>query len=393
MSAIWRRAAAGEARTVIDEKTAGIDKERILVLELERVTVVSGGQTHLYGVDLRLTPGAINVLLGPTQAGKTTLMRVMAGLDKPNAGRVLVDGKDVTGVGVRQRNLAMVYQQFINYPAMTVFDNIASPLKLQGVDSKQVVVRVNEVAAKLHIEHLLQRRPGELSGGQQQRCALARALVKRSSLVLLDEPLVNLDYKLREELRAELATLFADGKTTVVYATTEPLEALLLGGYTAIVDKGRVLQYGRTLDVYNAPATVDVAAVFNDPPMNMLTSEVTADGIAHLSIGIDVPVRLGAADGSTCRIGIRPGHLRLEARTPRAIAVPCRLELAELSGSETYLHVHTKTGGIDLVAQLQGVHQIALGTELDVFVDPAELFVFDGHAKLVSGPEASHGAY
>ena len=397
MSAAWRQAVHGDARTAIGKSTAGIDKERNLVLELERITVVSGGQTHLYSVDLRLTPGAINVLLGPTQAGKTTLMRVMAGLDKPNAGRVLVDGRDVTGVGVRQRNLAMVYQQFINYPAMTVFDNIASPLKLQKTDAKQVAERVNEVAAKLHIEHLLQRRPGELSGGQQQRCALARALVKRSSLVLLDEPLVNLDYKLREELRAELATLFADGRTTVVYATTDPLEALLLGGYTAIVDKGRVLQVGRTLDVYNAPATVDVAAVFNDPPMNMLTSEVTADGIAHLPIGIDVPVGTvldgAAASGGTCRIGIRPGHLRLKPRTQQAFAVPCRLELAELSGSETYLHVHTRHGGIDLVAQLQGVHQIALGTELDVFIDPAELFVFDERAKLVSGPEASHGAH
>jgi glycerol transport system ATP-binding protein len=393
MSAIWRRTAAGEARTVIDEKTAGIDKERILVLELERVTVVSGGQTHLYSVDLRLTPGAINVLLGPTQAGKTTLMRVMAGLDKPNAGRVIADGRDVTGVGVRERNLAMVYQQFINYPAMTVFENIASPLKLQKTDAKQVLERVNEVAAKLHIEHLLQRRPGELSGGQQQRCALARALVKRSSLVLLDEPLVNLDYKLREELRAELATLFADGKTTVVYATTDPLEALLLGGYTAVVDKGRVLQYGPTLDVYDAPATVDVAAVFNDPPMNMLTSELTAGGIARLPIGIDVPLERGIANGGTCRIGIRPGHLRLAPRTQRSIAVPCRLELAELSGSETYLHVHTRDGGIDLVAQLQGVHQIALGTALDVFVEPDELFVFDTDAKLVSGPEAGHGAH
>jgi glycerol transport system ATP-binding protein len=364
-----------------------------LVLELERVTVVSGGQTHLYGVDLRLVPGAINVLLGPTQAGKTTLMRVMAGLDRPASGRVLADGQDVTGVSVRQRNLAMVYQQFINYPAMTVFDNIASPLKLQKTEAAEVVRRVNEVAAKLHIEHLLQRRPGELSGGQQQRCALARALVKRSSLVLLDEPLVNLDYKLREELRAELTTLFADGKTTVVYATTEPLEALLLGGYTAIVDKGRVLQYGPTLDVYNAPATVDVAAVFNDPPMNMLTSELTADGIARLPIGIDVPLKRADAGTGTCRIGIRPGHLRLAARNPKSIAVPCRLELAELSGSETYLHLHTLTGGIDLVAQLQGVHQIELGTQLDVFIDPDELFVFGADTKLVSGPEATHGAH
>ncbi len=366
------------------------------MLELERVTVVSGGLTHLYGVDLRLVPGAINVLLGPTQAGKTTLMRVMAGLDRPTTGRVLADGRDVTGVSVRARNLAMVYQQFINYPAMTVFDNIASPLKLQKTEPAEVRRRVQEVAAKLHIEHLLDRRPGELSGGQQQRCALARALVKRTSLVLLDEPLVNLDYKLREELRVELTTLFADGKTTVVYATTEPLEALLLGGYTAIVDKGRVLQFGPTLDVYNAPVSVDAAAVFNDPPMNMLTSELKGNGSARLPIGIDVPVRgAAAANGvnGTCRIGIRPGHLRLAPNQPQALAVPCRLELAELSGSETYLHLHTLNGGVDLIAQLQGVHQIGLGTQLDVFVDPDELFVFGADTKLVSSPEAVHGAH
>jgi glycerol transport system ATP-binding protein len=398
-----------------------LKKESDLVLELERVNVVAGGLTYLYSIDLRLVPGAINVLLGPTQAGKTTLMRVMAGLDRPTSGRVLVDGQDVTGVSVRERNLAMVYQQFINYPAMTVYDNIASPLKLQRVDAAEIRRRVLEVAAKLHIEHLLERRPGELSGGQQQRCALARALVKRSSLVLLDEPLVNLDYKLREELRAELTTLFADGNTTVVYATTEPLEALLLGGYTAIVDKGRVLQFGPTLDVYNAPTSVDAAAVFNDPPMNMLTSELTGDGSARLPIGIEVPVRgarraapatngateangasgasgasganLASLANGTCRIGIRPGHLRLAPNRPQAMPVRCRLELAELSGSETYLHLHTLNGGVNLIAQLQGVHQIDLGTQLDVFVDPDELFVFGADTKLVSSPEAVHGAH
>jgi len=364
-----------------------------LVLELEQVSVVSGGQPYLYGVDLRLVPGAINVLLGPTQAGKTTLMRVMAGLDRPNSGRVLVDGQDVTGVSVRQRNLAMVYQQFINYPAMTVFENIASPLRLQKTDSAEIRRRVLEVAAKLHIEHLLERRPNELSGGQQQRCALARALVKRTSLVLLDEPLVNLDYKLREELRMELTTLFADGKTTVVYATTEPLEALLLGGHTAVVDKGRVLQFGPTLDVYNAPVNVDAAAVFNDPPMNMLTSELSGNGSARLPVGIEVPVRTSTTANGKCRIGIRPGHLRLQAKAANAVAIPCRLELAELSGSETYLHLRTLTGSIDLVAQLQGVHQIELGTRLDVFIDPDELFVFGADTKLVSSPEAAYGAH
>ncbi len=172
-----------------------------MILELDQVTAVVGAQTHLYPTSVRLAPGAINVLLGPTQAGKTTLMRIMAGLDRPTTGRVLVDGKDVTGVGVRDRNLAMVYQQFINYPAMTVYDNIASPLRLQGTRPRdEIDARVRTVAAKLHIDHLLQRLPAALSGGQQQRCALARALVKRAPLVLLDEPLVNLDYYLSTEV-------------------------------------------------------------------------------------------------------------------------------------------------------------------------------------------------
>jgi glycerol transport system ATP-binding protein len=362
-----------------------------LVLELERVSVVSGGEAHLYGVDLRLSAGEINVLLGPTQAGKTTLMRVMAGLDRPGAGRVLVDGHDVTGVGVRQRNLAMVYQQFINYPAMTVFENIASPLRLQKTDPAELTRRVNEIAHKLHIEALLQRRPGELSGGQQQRCALARALVKRSSLVLLDEPLVNLDYKLREELRAELANLFADSGTTVVYATTEPLEALLLGGYTTIVDKGRVLQSGPTLAVYNAPASVDVAAVFNDPPMNLLASEIDGDGVVHLPVGVDVKLSRPLRYAGACRIGIRPGHLRLAAHGAQSVRVRSRLELAELSGSDTYLHLVSEHGGLELVAQLQGVHQIALGSALDVFIEPEEFFIFGADSLLLCGPEATHG--
>ena len=184
------------------------------------------------------------MLLGPTLAGKTSLMRLMAGLDRPTAGRVLVDGVDVTGQSVRKRSVAMVYQQFINYPTLTAYDNIASPLRLQGVAAAEIDRQVRDTARLLHIDHLLDRLPAELSGGQQQRLAIARALVKRASLLLLDEPLVNLDYKLREELRAELRDLFARQQTTVVYATTEPLEALIMGGEVIVMDEGRVLQTG-----------------------------------------------------------------------------------------------------------------------------------------------------
>ena len=198
-------------------------------LELQQVSTVVDGHTHIYQLDMALKPNSLTVLLGATQAGKTSLMRVMAGLDKPSKGRLLFDGEDVTGRSVRERNIAMVYQQFINYPSMSVFDNIASPLKLAGRDTAaSITQRVNDMADRLHISQFLQRLPAELSGGQQQRVALARALIKAAPLTLLDEPLVNLDYKLREELREELTAVFDVGNSTIVYATTEPGEALLI---------------------------------------------------------------------------------------------------------------------------------------------------------------------
>ncbi|MGB4119840.1 MAG: ABC transporter ATP-binding protein, partial [Burkholderiaceae bacterium] len=210
-------------------------------LELKDIAQRVGTETHLFPQSLTLEPGAVNVLLGATKAGKTSLMRIMAGLDKPSEGAIFSDGINVTGVSVRKRNVAMVYQQFINYPTMTVQENIAAPLRLRG--ARDIESRVVALATRLHIESFLQRLPAELSGGQQQRVALARALAKEAPLMMFDEPLVKLDYKLREELREELAAVFSTGESTVVYATTEPAEALMLGGYTAVLDKGELLQY------------------------------------------------------------------------------------------------------------------------------------------------------
>jgi glycerol transport system ATP-binding protein len=237
-------------------------------LKLERIEQRFGAQIHLYPLDIAPVPLSVTVLLGATQAGKTTLMRVMAGLDVPSSGRVLADGQDVTGKPVRERNVAMVYQQFINYPSMTVADNIASPLKLRKESG--IEARVKDLATRLHIEPFLNRLPAELSGGQQQRVALARALAKKAPLMLLDEPLVNLDYKLREELRDELSQLFAAGESTVIYATTEPTEALLLGGYTAVMDAGELLQYGPTAEVFHRPKSLRVARAFSDPDCRAL---------------------------------------------------------------------------------------------------------------------------
>ncbi len=183
-----------------------------MTLVLEEIGKEVGGETHLSGISLELPPGSLNVLLGPTLAGKTSLMRIMAGLDRPSQGRLLLDGRDVSGLSVRKRSVAMVYQQFINYPSFTVYENIASPLRRAGLRGAELDRKVRAAADALRIGDLLPRLPDELSGGQQQRTALARALVKEAELLLLDEPLVNLDYKLREELRAELQEIFRAGR-------------------------------------------------------------------------------------------------------------------------------------------------------------------------------------
>ncbi len=349
-------------------------------LMLERIEQRVGAATHLYPLDLRLVPSAITVLLGATQAGKTTLMRVMAGLDKPHAGRVLVDGVDVTGKSVRERNVAMVYQQFINYTSMTVADNIASPLKLRK--EKGIEARVLELARKLHIEPFLQRLPGELSGGQQQRVALARALAKNAPLMLFDEPLVNLDYKLREELRDELAALFAAGQSTVVYATTEPTEALLLGGYTAVMDAGELLQYGPTAEVFHRPKSIRVARAFSDPPMNLVEGHAAPRGIA-LPGGVEMTIALPAAATGALTIGVRAGSLGVRQR-PGDLALPGAVELAEISGSDTYVHVKTAIG--ELVAQLTGVHVFALGSPITLYLDPGRAYVFGADGNLLVAP-------
>ena len=353
---------------------------------LEGIEQRVGAQVHLYPLDLALVPRAVTVLLGATQAGKTTLMRVMAGLDAPARGRVLADGEDVTGKPVRDRNVAMVYQQFINYPSMTVADNIASPLKLRrdALSRSDIDARVNELAAKLHIETFLGRLPAELSGGQQQRVALARALAKGAPLMLLDEPLVNLDYKLREELREELTQLFASGQSTVVYATTEPTEALLLGGYTAVLDAGELLQYGPTAEVFHRPRSLRVARAFSDPPMNLMAGSAVANGI-QLQGGKVLPLALPANRSEALTLGVRAGAMRVHARDGD-FALQGEVELAEVSGSDTLVHVQTQVG--ELVAQLTGVHVFSLGDAVTLYLDPAQAYVFDSAGDLLVAPAA-----
>jgi glycerol transport system ATP-binding protein len=355
-------------------------------LTLENVSKVVGGQTQLYGIDLDLEPGSFSVLLGPTQAGKTSLLRLMAGLDRPSAGRIFEDGNDITGVDVRKRNVAMVYQEFVNYPSFTVYKNIAAPLRLakrlsaQGIDAK-----VRATAEMLHIEGLLDRLPAELSGGQQQRVALARALVKDAPLLLLDEPLVNLDYKLREELRSEMRQILARGMTTVVYATTEPTEGLLFGGRTGVLDAGRLLQYGPGLEVYHRPATLRVSEVFSDPPINLVRASIGPDG-CRLSPSVAFPLgeHMRSLSPGDYRVGVRANQIDVVDRAGGAGMVRATVELAEINGSETF--IHARHGDFTMIALLEGVREFALGDPVSLHFDPNLLFVFDGAGRLAAGP-------
>jgi glycerol transport system ATP-binding protein len=367
-------------------------------LRLDQVSLKEGLETHLYPLDLHLKPGSLTVLLGATRAGKTSLLRLLAGLDIPSRGKIWVDGQDVTGMPVQSRDVAMVYQQFINYPSLTVAQNIASPLKLSGrLDASAIAQRVRDVAQRLQIESFLDRYPAELSGGQQQRVALARALAKSASLMLLDEPLVNLDYKLREELREEFSTLFASGGSTIVYATTEPAEALLLGGYTAVLDAGELLQYGSTADVFHRPKSIRVARAFSDPPINLLPALAVPEGV---SLGPSLILKLGGAPqrlpdlNGQLTLGIRSGALELlvaprqsqgeSNRESHRLLVPAKVALAEVSGSDTYIHLETALG--NLVAQRTGVHRLDLGELVTVGIDPEAVYLFDPQGAMVLAP-------
>ena len=353
------------------------------MLELDNVSKVSNGECHISDVSLRLESGSLNVLLGPTLSGKTGLMRIMAGLDRPTHGRVLSDGKDVTGLAVQKRNVAMVYQQFINYPAMTVYENIASPLRIAGADKATIEREVARAAELLRLGPYLQRTPLNLSGGQQQRTALARAIVKKAGLVLLDEPLANLDYKLREELRQEIPKIFEASGSIFVYATTEPEEALLLGGNVATLWEGRITQFGPTPRVYRQPVDATTARVFSDPPMNFLAVSKTGDRLMF-GDGQSAPAlgKLAELPDGRYTAGFRPNHLEIISHSSEAMKFTAKLQVTELTGSETFVHLDHH--GERWVGLIHGVHDLTLGADLDVWLDARHVYIFGEDGALVA---------
>ena len=346
-----------------------------MALELKAITKRVGQVTHIKDISLVLEPGRFNVLLGETGSGKTSLIKLMAGLDRVSSGQIIMDGQDVTGMSPQKRNISLVHQFFVNYPHMTVFDNIASPLRVARMAKSEIQGRVEAAADVLQLRPMLHRRPHELSGGQQQRTALARAIAKESTAVFLDEPLANLDYKLREELRDQLPELFAGRGAVVVYATSEPAEALMLGGKTALMQDGFVTQFGPTAEIYRKPNTLTSAQVFSDPPIN--SAPVTKKGdrveLGH-GVGWKLSGPAAALSDGTYTVAIRPNYVTPVRVGASNVPMTGIIQITELSGSESTAHF--QMGDETWVSLSPGVHPYRVGEDHQFFMDPAHCFYF-----------------
>jgi len=337
-------------------------------VRLAAVVKRHGTFTALHGVDLEIRPGEFFALLGPSGSGKTTTLRILAGLEPHDEGRVFLDGVDVTAKEPGERDVAMVFQSYALYPHMSVAQNIGFPLRMIGTPRDEVQRAVRDAAARVHIDHLLDRKPGQLSGGQQQRCALARAIVRKPRLFLLDEPLSNLDAKLRLETRVELRKLQRSLGVTAVYVTHDQEEAMTIADRLAVFMDGRIVQVGTPAEVFARPASVAVAGFIGSPPMNLLAGRLVG---GRLFIG-DAPLadNVAGPDGSVT-VGVRPAAVRI---SPGA-GLPARLELVEDLGDSAI--VDFSAGDALIKMRTERKPAAREGELVHLAFDPAALHLFD----------------
>jgi sn-glycerol 3-phosphate transport system ATP-binding protein len=295
-----------------------------------------GGTVAVNDLTLTVGSGEVLVLVGPSGCGKSTALRLVAGLEKPTSGTIEIAGEDVGGLGPRERDLAMVFQNYALYPHLNVFRNIAFPLKEQRVAKPEIERRVNDVAGMLELSELLRRKPGQLSGGQRQRVAMARALVREPRAFLLDEPLSNLDAKLRAQVRGELKTLLARIGVTSIYVTHDQVEAMTLGDRIAVLDRGLLQQLGTPDEVFDRPANLFVAAFMGSPPMNLLRGRAEGGVLLAGALRLDVS---GVPDGDVV-VGFRPESLSLSGSGGPGLDM--QVEVVEPLGTETLVHGSTE---------------------------------------------------
>ena len=339
-------------------------------------------QFHLNEVSFNFKKGNIYTILGRTLSGKTTLLKTIAGLLTPDNGSIQFEDKDFLKVPVWERNVAMVYQQFINYPHLNVFENVAFPLKQRKIDNYEINDVVLKSLKSVGLEGYEKRKIQELSGGQQQRVSLARSLVKNAKILLLDEPLVNLDYKLREQLREEFKNIFSQGlseESIVIFSTTDPREAMELNGEVTVLDEGKVLQVGEAKEIFENPKTLKVAEISNDPPMNILKANIGENKIKFEGIDIDIPQHLSKLTDKNFNLGIRASDIELSDN-----GFEFEVELAEISGSETLLHL--KRGDAKIITSIEEVMNFNIHDKVKINFNTNKFYAFNESGILASSP-------
>ena len=339
-------------------------------------------QFHLNEVSFNFKKGNIYTILGRTLSGKTTLLKTIAGLLTPDKVEMQFEDKDFLKVPVWERNIAMVYQQFINYPHLNVFENVAFPLKQRKIDNHEINDVVLKSLKSVGLEGYEKRKIQELSGGQQQRVSLARSLVKNAKILLLDEPLVNLDYKLREQLREEFKNIFSQGlseESIVIFSTTDPREAMELNGEVIVLDEGKVLQVGPAKEIFENPKTLKVAEISNDPPMNILKTNIDSNKIKFEGIEIDIPNHLSNIKDKNFNLGIRASDIELSDK-----GFEFEVELAEISGSETLLHL--TRGSAKIITSIEEVMNFNIHDKVKIDFNINKLYAFEENGILASSP-------
>ena len=338
---------------------------------------------YLNDISLEFKVGNLYTLLGRTLSGKTSFLKTIAGLQPLDSGQITFEGKDFNSIPVWKRNVAMVYQQFINYPHLTVFDNIAFPLKQRKMKSFDIKNEVSSAIQKVGLQGFEKRKIQELSGGQQQRVALARSLAKKAKILLLDEPLVNLDYKLREDLRNEFKNIFSDdlsSQSILIYASTDPMEAMQLNGNIIVIDEGKILQHDTAKEVFENPSNIKVAEITNEPAMNIVNGSVESNKIIlNQNIQIDLPDHLKKIESGKYFFGLRASDIVLDDSGFQFV-----VDLAEISGSETFLHLHQDN--LKLVSLLNEVKNFNNRDKVKVKIMRENLYVFDEKGNLIFSP-------
>ena len=335
---------------------------------LRNIVKRHGSLTVLKGIDLDIRPGEFFALLGPSGSGKTTTLRILAGLESHDAGSVILDGRDVTGSEPGERDVAMVFQSYALYPHMSVYENIAFPLRMTRTPAAELDRSVRESAGRVKIGHLLERKPGQLSGGQQQRCALARAIVRKPRLFLLDEPLSNLDAKLRLETRVELRKLQRALDVTAVYVTHDQEEAMTIADRLAVFMDGTIVQVGTPAEVFRNPASIEVATFLGSPPMNLIPARLAGRDVTIDGHRLSLPFDYGRQ--GDVLLGVQPSRIDIGVD-----GIPAQVDLVEHLGDSVI--VDLALGSTRVRAKLPERTRLAEGANVHMRFDPADVHLFD----------------